>query len=71
MGARYGPLLQAGRALTRSKILDEVWGDDLIVTERSVDRCVNTLRGKVEADAQRPRFIQTIRDVGYRFEIES
>jgi DNA-binding response OmpR family regulator len=58
----------AGRALTRQKILDAVWGDDLIVTERSVDRCVNTLRNKVEPDAQRPRFIQTIRDVGYRFE---
>jgi DNA-binding response OmpR family regulator len=59
----------AGRALTRQKILDAVWGDELIVTERSVDRCVNTLRNKVEPDAQRPRFIQTIRDVGYRFEV--
>ena len=59
----------AGRALTRDKILDEVWGDDLIVTQRSVDRCVNTLRNKVEADPQQPRFIKTIRDVGYRFEL--
>ncbi len=58
-----------GRALTRSRILDEVWGDDLIVTERSVDRCVNTLRNKIEPDAERPRFIRTIRDVGYRFEV--
>jgi DNA-binding response OmpR family regulator len=59
----------AGRALRRDKILDEVWGDDLIVTQRSVDRCVNTLRNKVEADPQQPRFIKTIRDVGYRFEL--
>jgi len=59
----------AGRALTRDKILDEVWGNDLIVTQRSVDRCVNTLRNKVEADPQQPRFIKTIRDVGYRFEL--
>jgi DNA-binding response OmpR family regulator len=58
----------AGRALTREKILDEVWGHDLIVTQRSVDRCVNTLRNKVEADPNQPRFIQTIRDVGYRFD---
>ena len=57
-----------GRALTREKILDEVWGRDLIVTNRSVDRCINTLRIKVESDPQRPRHIQTIRDVGYRFE---
>jgi DNA-binding response OmpR family regulator len=59
----------AGRALTREKILDEVWGDDLIVTQRSVDRCVNTLRNKVEVDPQHPCFIKTIRDVGYRFEL--
>ena len=59
----------AGRALTRDKILDEVWGKDLIVTDRSVDRCINTLRNKVETDPQRPQFIRTIRDVGYRFEI--
>ena len=58
-----------GRALTRTKILDGVWGEDLIVTERSVDRCVNTLRNKVEADPQQPHFIKTIRDVGYRFEL--
>ena len=58
-----------GRAFTRQKILDEVWCEDLIVSERSVDRCVNTLRNKVEADPQQPRFIKTIRDVGYRFEL--
>jgi DNA-binding response OmpR family regulator len=58
-----------GRALTRAKILDGVWGEDLIVTERSVDRCINSLRNKVEPDPQHPRFIKTIRDVGYRFEL--
>lgn len=57
-----------GRALTRDKILDAVWGDDLIVTDRSVDRCINTLRNKIEPDPERPRLIRTIRDVGYRFE---
>jgi DNA-binding response OmpR family regulator len=60
-----------GRALTREKILDAVWGVDLIVTDRSVDRCINTLRNKVETDPQHPRFIRTIRDVGYRFEVSS
>ena len=60
----------AGRALTRETLLNRVWGDDLIVTERSVDRCINTLRNKIEADPQRPRFIRTIRDIGYRFEAE-
>ena len=60
----------AGRALTRDKILNGVWGEDMIVTERSVDRCINTLRNKVEPDPENPRFIKTIRDVGYRFEPE-
>jgi DNA-binding response OmpR family regulator len=58
----------AGRALTRDTLLNGVWGDDIIVTERSVDRCINTLRGKIESDPERPRFIRTVRDVGYRFD---
>jgi DNA-binding response OmpR family regulator len=57
-----------GRALTRDQILDAVWGSDIIVNDRSVDRCVTTLRAKVEADPHRPAHIQTIRDIGYRFE---
>jgi DNA-binding response OmpR family regulator len=60
---------RAGRALTRDSILNGVWGDDVIVTDRSVDRCVTTLRAKIESDARRPQFIQTIRDIGYRFEL--
>ncbi len=56
-----------GRALTRDQILDGVWGNDIIVNDRSVDRCVTTLRAKIEADPRHPQFIQTIRDIGYRF----
>ena len=59
---------RAGRALTRDGILDGVWGDEVIVTDRSVDRCVTTLRSKIERDPKAPVFIQTIRDIGYRFE---
>jgi len=57
-----------GRALTRDQILDGVWGNEILVNDRSVDRCVTTLRAKIEADPHRPRYIQTIRDIGYRFE---
>jgi DNA-binding response OmpR family regulator len=57
-----------GRALTRNDILDSVWGNSVIVTSRSVDRCITTLRGKIEADPRHPFFIRTIRDIGYRFE---
>ena len=62
-------LENAGRALSREQILDAVWGRDLFVTDRSVDRCMTTLRDKIEADARRPLFLKTLRSVGYRFEI--
>ena len=57
-----------GCALTRNDILNAVWGHSIVVTSRSIDRCVATLRAKVEADPHEPSFIQTIRDIGYRFE---
>jgi DNA-binding response OmpR family regulator len=38
------------------------------VTPRSIDRCITNLRGKVERDPHNPVYIQTIRDIGYRFE---
>jgi DNA-binding response OmpR family regulator len=57
-----------GRAMTRKEILNAVWGHSVIVTARSVDRCVTTLRSKIESDTRAPKHIVTIRDVGYRFE---
>jgi DNA-binding response OmpR family regulator len=59
---------RSGRALTRDQILDGVWGNDIMVNDRSVDRCVTTLRAKIEPDPRHPRLIHTIRDIGYRFE---
>ena len=61
-------LSRMGRALTRDQILNSVWGSSILVTTRSVDRCVTTLRAKIEPDPRNPTFIKTIRDVGYRFE---
>ena len=63
-------LQRPGRALTREMIMNAVWGSSLIVTSRSVDRCVTTLRSKIEHDSRHPEFIHTIRDVGYRFEMD-
>jgi DNA-binding response OmpR family regulator len=57
-----------GRALTRDDILNHVWGQSVVVTPRSIDRCVATLRAKIEHDTSQPAFVHTIRDVGYRFE---
>jgi DNA-binding response OmpR family regulator len=61
-------LKKQGRALTRDEILNAVWGYDCVVTSRSIDRFVTTLRNKIEPDPARPIFIHTIRQIGYRFE---
>ncbi len=58
----------ANRALTRDQLLNKVWGYEVTVTSRSVDRCVNTLRRKLEEIPRRPQFIKTVREIGYRFE---
>ena len=60
-----------GQPRTRQQILQAVWDDHWLVTQRSVDRCVTTLRRKLEFDTRSPKFIQTVRDVGYRFVSES
>jgi DNA-binding response OmpR family regulator len=57
-----------GRALTRDTLLNAVWGYNNFVTSRSVDRCVTTLRNKIEPNPHQPRFIHTIREIGYKFE---
>ncbi len=57
-----------GRAFTRDEILNHVWGSSIMVTSRSVDRCVATLRAKIECDPAKPRLIETVRDIGYRFD---
>jgi DNA-binding response OmpR family regulator len=59
---------RVGCALSRDVILNAVWGTVVFVTPRSVDRCVTTLRSKVEPDPHRPIYIQTIREIGYRFD---
>jgi DNA-binding response OmpR family regulator len=57
-----------GCALARNDILNAVWGNSVFVTPRSIDRCVATLRGKIETDSHAPAFIHTIREIGYRFD---
>jgi DNA-binding response OmpR family regulator len=61
-------LRRAGCALTRDEILKVVWGYSIVVSDRSVDRCVTTLRQKIDPDPNDPTYIKTLRNVGYRFE---
>ena len=64
-------LKKEGKALTRDEILNNVWGYNSFAGHRSVDRFVATLRNKIEPDPNGPRFIHTLREVGYKFEIGS
>jgi DNA-binding response OmpR family regulator len=59
-----------GRALTRDTLLNSVWGYNNFVTSRSVDRCVTTLRNKIEPNLHSPIYIHTVREIGYKFEIK-
>ncbi|WP_189072963.1 winged helix-turn-helix domain-containing protein [Deinococcus sedimenti] len=56
-----------GLVWTRERLLDRVWGGDDPVVERVVDVHLAGLRRKLGEDAARPRFIETVRGVGYRF----
>jgi two-component system response regulator MtrA len=57
-----------GRVLTREVLLERVWGYDYLGDSRLVDMAVQRLRGKLGEDAKHPRYLSTIRGVGYRFE---
>jgi DNA-binding response OmpR family regulator len=57
----------AGRALTREMLLDRVRGREFELFDRSIDVHISHLRQKLGDDPQRPRFIRTVRSVGYMF----
>jgi len=57
-----------GRLLSRNQILDAVWGPGTFVTDRVVDNHVLALRRKIEPDPQQPRYLISVRGMGYRFE---
>ena len=61
---------RAGQAVSRAEIFDLVWGTDWIGDTRTLDVHIRWLREKIEDDPAQPRYIQTVRAVGYRFAAE-
>jgi DNA-binding response OmpR family regulator len=59
-----------GHVVTRDQILNRVWGYDYEGTARTIDNFVQKLRQKIEEDPDDPRWIRTVRGVGYRFDLE-
>jgi two-component system alkaline phosphatase synthesis response regulator PhoP len=57
-----------GRLLTREQLLDEVWGPNGSPTDRAIDNHIMNLRRKIEPRADRPRYLVSIRGLGYRFD---
>ncbi|WP_138203244.1 response regulator [Haloimpatiens lingqiaonensis] len=58
-----------GKVMTREILLDKIWGYEYIGETRTVDVHIRHLRKKVEEDDKNPRYIQTIRGIGYRFNL--
>jgi two-component system alkaline phosphatase synthesis response regulator PhoP len=56
-----------GRVFTRDELLTRVWGADFYGDARTVDVHIRHLREKLHEDPVAPRFIETVRGVGYRF----
>ncbi len=58
---------EPGRTFSRDQIIDRVFGYDFDGFDRTVDAHVSNLRSKMEADPDKPRYLQTVYGVGYRF----
>jgi two-component system response regulator RegX3 len=58
----------SGRVLTRTQLIDRIWGSDYFGDTKTLDVHVKRLRAKIEKDPANPVYIQTIRGLGYKFE---
>jgi len=61
-------LRNAGRVLTRGQLIDRVWGADYVGDTKTLDVHIKRLRAKVEPDPGNPKYLLTVRGLGYKFE---
>jgi DNA-binding response OmpR family regulator len=59
---------RAGAVITRDEFLDSLWGKDVYVTHRTVDTHVAALRKKIEDDHNNPKYILSLRGIGYKLD---
>ncbi|RBY97186.1 DNA-binding response regulator [Blastococcus sp. TF02-8] len=58
----------SGRVLTRSQLIDRVWGSDYVGDTKTLDVHVKRLRAKLEPDPANPTYLLTVRGLGYKLE---
>ncbi|WP_026531268.1 response regulator transcription factor [Haematomicrobium sanguinis] len=61
-------LRNSGRVLTRGQLIDRVWGSDYVGDTKTLDVHVKRLRSKLEPDPSNPKYLVTVRGLGYKFE---
>ena len=62
-------LRNAGRVLTRGQLIDRVWGADYVGDTKTLDVHVKRLRAKIEPDPANPRYLVTVRGLGYKYDV--
>jgi phosphate regulon transcriptional regulator PhoB len=60
-------VMNPGRVYTREQLLEHIWGSESFVEPRTVDVHISRLRAGIEKDKDKPRYILTVRGIGYRF----
>jgi two-component system response regulator RegX3 len=58
----------SGRVLTRGQLIDRVWGSDYVGDTKTLDVHVKRLRAKIEPDPAAPRYLITVRGLGYKLQ---
>jgi DNA-binding response OmpR family regulator len=64
----YHMASRPGHVFTRDVLIQQVWGDDRVVGDRSIDSLMSRLRKKLEENPDEPQYLQTVWGAGYRFE---
>lgn len=61
-------LRNPGRVLTRAQLIDRIWGADYVGDTKTLDVHIKRLRAKIEPDPANPKFVLTVRGLGYKFD---
>lgn len=59
-----------GKILTKQQIYEEVWGEEYVYDDSNIMAIISRLRKKIEENPSAPKYIQTIKGIGYRFNKE-